>query len=80
MAIEKAAELAKMKKDDYAIAQYPAPKEWIEKLMEPAQGDDYLERKLQTTLGEYYEPLRFIRDADRNSMLQARMFYLPNIR
>lgn len=80
MAIEKAAELAKMKKDDYAIAQYPAPKEWIEKLMETAQGDDYLERKLHTTLGEYYEPLRFIRDADRNSMLQARMFYLPNIR
>ena len=48
--------------------------------MNSADTDDYLERKLRTTLGEYYEPLRFIRDAGQNSFLQARMLYLPNLK
>ena len=79
-AVKKAAELAKLKADDYSVAQYPEPAEWIENLMNSADTDDYLERKLRATLGEYYEPLRFIRDAEQNSFLQARMLYLPNLK
>ena len=77
-AIAKAAKLAKV--DDYYSASYPAPASWIEQLGSSNSGNDYMEERLRTTLGEYYEPLSFILNADRNSMLQARMFYLPNLK
>lgn len=77
-AIAKAAKLAKV--DDYYAESYPAPASWLDSFAESTQGDDYLEQRLRTTLGEYYAPLNFILNADRNSMLQARMFYLPNLK
>lgn len=79
-AIEKAAQLAKLQKDDYCSMNYPAPSNWLDNMMETKKGDDYLEQRLQSVLGDYYEPLTFVLYADRNSMLQARMFYLPNLR
>lgn len=79
-AIAKAAQLAKLQTDDYQTTTYPAPSTWIDNLMAQEKGDDYLEQRLKTTLGDYYAPLTFVLYADRNSMLQARMFYLPNLR
>lgn len=79
-AIAKAAQLAKLEKDDYQTTTFPAASTWLDNMMETNQGDDYLEQRLKTILGDYYEPLTFVLYADRNSMLQARMFYLPNLR
>lgn len=79
-AIAKAGELAKLEKGKYSTSNYPAPSSWYEKFASATEGDDYLEQKLQLMLGEYYEPLNFVLHADQNSMLQARMFYLPNLK
>ena len=41
-----------------------------------------MEEKLQTALGEYYQPLRFVgglRNFDAKSCVQARMLYVPNV-
>lgn len=77
-AIAKAAKLAKTA--DYYSEAYPEPASWFETIGNSAKGNDYLEQRLHTMLGEYYAPLNFVLNADRNSMLQARMFYLPNLK
>lgn len=77
-AVKKAAALAKVK--DYYTEDYPAQQSFMESLGEAASDNDYLEQRVRTTLGEYYAPLSFVLNADRNSMLQARMFYLPNLK
>lgn len=76
-AIKKAAALAKVEK--FHSAPYPARLSWFDTLGE-SQDDNYLEQRVQTMLGEYYAPLNFVLHADQNSMLQARMFYLPNLK
>lgn len=77
-AIAKAAKLAKIEK--YYTDSYPAPASWMDQFMNAAKQKDYLEERIQTTLGEYYAPLSFVLNADHNSMLQARIFYLPNLK
>lgn len=76
-AIKKAAALAKVEK--FHSAPYPARLSWFDTLGE-SQDDNYLEQRVQNMLGEYYAPLNFVLHADQNSMLQARMFYLPNLK
>lgn len=77
-AIAKAAKLAKVEK--YYTDSYPAPASWMDKFMDAAKQKDYLEERVKTTLGEYYAPLSFVLNADNNSMLQTRIFYLPNLK
>ncbi len=77
-AIAHAAQLAKVK--DYATTSYPAAKTWLEDLQDSGRKDDYLERKLRTALGVYYEPLTFLHHMDQNDRMQARIFFLPNLR
>lgn len=77
-AIAKAAKLAKT--EDYYTEAYPAAVDWMTSFAAESAGDDYLEQRVKTVLGDYYAPLSFILNADRNSMLQARMFYLPNLK
>ncbi len=79
-AIKKAAALAKLGKDDYCCNTYPAPLGWMEQLMQTTEQQDYLEEKLCETLGEYYAPLTYLRNARNNSMLQAHIFFYPNIK
>ena len=51
----------------------------MDNLMQKMQGDDYLEQKLQVSLGEYYAPLRFIRSLrNKRDMIQARILFEPN--
>lgn len=76
-AIKKAAALAKVEK--FHSVPYPARLSWFDTLGE-SQDDNYLEQRVQNMLGEYYAPLNFVLHADQNSMLQARMFYLPNLK
>ncbi len=76
-AVAEAARRAKVK--DYAVASYPAQASWMDNLMQKMQGDDYLEQKLQVSLGEYYAPLRFIRSLrNKRDMIQARILFEPN--
>ena len=42
--------------------------------------EDYLERKLKTVLGTYYDPLRFAESIRGRDDLQARMFFEPNLK
>ena len=76
-AVAEAARRAKVK--DYAVASYPAQASWMDNLMQQMQGNDYLEQKLQVSLGEYYAPLRFIYSLrNKRDMIQARIFFEPN--
>lgn len=77
-AIAKAAKLAKT--DKYCTEGYPEMVDWMTSLGNNSAGGDYLEQRVKTVLGDYYTPLSFILNADQNSMLQARIFYLPNLK
>ena len=77
-AIKAAAKLAKV--TDYATTTYPGKPSWMDQLMDVTAGDDYLESKLRTTLGVYYEPLRFVSTQSAYPTLQARIFFEPNLK
>ncbi len=77
-AVAEAARLAKVK--DYAVAPYPAKASWMDNLLSNLEGSDYLEENLRIALGEYYSPLRFAASSSAQSPLQARIFFVPNIK
>lgn len=77
-AIAKAAKLAKC--DDWYTADYPALGSFMDNLSQMNNSDDYFEQRVKTLLGEYYNPLSFVLNADRNSMLQTRIYYIPNLK
>ena len=77
-AVAEAARRAHLK--DYGTKAYPAPQNWFDQLLETTVRKDYLEEKLQTSLGEYYAPLRFAATLDGQARLQARMFFVPNLK
>lgn len=77
-AIAEAANRAKLQ--NYAIDSYPAKMPWYNQLLESSLKEDYMERKLRYALGEYYAPLRFVSTLPNHASLQARIYYLPNLR
>lgn len=77
-AIAEAARRAKVK--DYSVTYSPAPSNWYDQFLESTLKKDYLEEKLHATLGEYYAPLRFVSTLSTQSCMQARMFYVPNLK
>lgn len=77
-AIAEAARRAKVK--DYSVTHSPAPSNWYDQFLASTLKKDYLEEKLHTTLGEYYAPLRFVSTLSTQSCMQARMFYVPNLK
>lgn len=77
-AVAEAAKRAGIK--DYSVESYPEKKDFMTRLLEQTTGDDYLEEKLRTTLGVYYAPLRFAAGMEGQASLQARMFYVPNLK
>lgn len=76
LAIAEAAKLARLK--DYTTVYAPLLKPWFSTMIEQP-GTGYFDRKLRTTLGAYYEPLRFVSTLEGRDCLQARMSYEPNI-
>ena len=62
----------------YATVAYPEPVDWFERLLE-GEKSDYMERRLQSTLGEWYRPLRFAATLEGRDCLQARMPFEPNM-
>ena len=78
-AIAKAAKLAKM--SDYETVSYPSPlSTWEQLLGSYVDGDDLLNGKMQTYLGEFYEPFKIINDAKHMDKVQARMPYIIKIK
>ncbi len=80
-AITVAAQRAKLK--SYTLTTGPKKTSWLDQLANSTIKRDYMEEKLQTALGEYYAPLRFVsglRGMTPQNCLQARIYYVPNIR
>ena len=77
-AVAKAAKLAKL--DEYHTKAYPATPSWFESLMDQASGTSYLDEQMQQVLGEYYEPLMYIKSASKMNPVQARLPYFVKIK
>ena len=77
-AVAEAAKRAEL--SDYKVIQSPAKESWTERLLSETLKPDYLEQKLKTCLGEYYEPLRFVSTLSGKPELQARIFFVPNLK
>lgn len=70
-AIAKAASLAKAK--EYYSKPYPDMPDWIEQLLNTAEGQgSYLDDKMRQALGDYYEPFMFIKTLNQQDAVQAR--------
>ena len=70
-AVAYAAKLAKVQ--DYGVASYPAAASWFDRFKSDVNSDNYMERQLHTTLGEYYEPLQMLRQVEQHNYMQARI-------
>lgn len=80
-AIAEAASRAKLK--DYDVLSTPNKESWIDQILNSTVKRDYMEEKLRTTLGVYYAPLQFVGTLNGMSAkdyLQARIYYIPNIK
>ena len=78
-AIEKAAKLAKL--DKYHATNYPEEASWWEDLMSSLDSKgSYLDTQMKETLGEYYEPFKFVKNMNRQNVIQARLPYYLNIK
>lgn len=70
-AVTKAAQLAKV--TDYHTTNYPAPLDWMDQLIGVASNGNNLDEHLRLTLGPLYDPIIQLRQLDKQSMLQARI-------
>ena len=78
-AIEKAAQLAKL--DKYHATSYPEEPSWFESLLDLGESKgSYLDEQVRATLGEYYEPFKYIKDINQRNAIQARLPYYINIK
>jgi protease-4 len=77
-AVKKAAELAKLK--EYRATSYPEEEDWLSDLFNSVTKKSYLDEEMQAALGEYYEPLRFVKNLNSQSTIQARLPYIINIK
>lgn len=75
-AVARAAQKADVK--DYAVTAYPKPQKWYEALMEDQQSG-YIQNRLKSVLGTYYEHFSFIQRLNEMDPIQARIPYEPNI-
>ena len=77
-AVKKAAELAKLK--EYHTTSYPAESSWLSSLLDNVTEKSYLDEHVREAMGEYYEPLRLVKNMNRQSAIQARLPYYLNIK
>ncbi len=70
-AVAYAAKLAKVQ--DYSVEPYPVAASWFDRFKSDVNSDNYMERQLRTTLGEYYEPLQMLRQVEQHNYMQARV-------
>jgi len=72
-AVKKAAQLAKL--DEFHTQSYPEAPDWMQELLEMNSNGSYLDTEMRNTLGEYYEPLRFVKSINSRSAIQAHLPY-----
>ena len=77
-AVKKAAELAKV--TEYHATNYPEPVDWWVNLLEQGNNGSYLDGEMRQTLGEYYEPLRLVKNINHQNAIQARLPYFLNLK
>ncbi len=77
-AITYAAKLAKTQ--DYYISNYPNNPSWLDNLKSSTDTDSYMERKLRTALGEYYDPLQMLHQVEQHNYMQARLPFSINFK
>ncbi len=77
-AITYAAKLAKTQ--DYYISNYRNNPSWLDNLKSSTDTDSYMERKLRTALGEYYEPLQMLHQVEQHNYMQARLPFSINFK
>lgn len=77
-AVKKAAQLAKV--DEYYTTDYPDEPGWFESLTSSVSKDNYLDEKLQETLGDYYTPFTYMKKVSQQSAVQARLPYIVVIK
>lgn len=75
-AVAEAARRAGVKR--YDVMRAPAPLSWIDQLMESTTSD-YMENRVRSALGAYYEPLMFLESLEGSNALQARIPFEPNL-
>ena len=73
-AVKKAAQLAKV--DEYYTTDYPDEPGWFESLTSSVSKDNYIDEKLQETLGDFYKPFTYMKTVSQQSTIQARMPYI----
>ena len=76
-AVEKAAQLAKLK--EYKTNSYPAPLSLFDQLSTTISTNSYLDEQLSETFGELYQPLMLLRNIKHHNAIQARIPYYINI-
>ena len=72
-AVKKAAQLAKLQA--YHTKNYPEPAPWYAKLMEQAEGKNYLDEELKTLLGDQYVQWTYLKTINKRNRIQAVMPY-----
>ncbi len=77
-AVKKAAELAKL--EEYHTSSYPGEEDWMSSLMNQVTKKSYLDEQMRETLGEYYEPLKMVKELNKQSAIQARLPFYLNIK
>ena len=77
-AVAKAAQLAKL--GEYHTTDYPAEPSWIETLLDQTSKGSYLDEQMQLTMGEYYAPFAYLKNLNRQNVIQARLPYFVNIK
>ena len=78
-AVKKAAELAKIE-DEYYTSAYPGKRDWTDNLFnEEKNKGSYLDGQLREVLGELYEPVMQLRQAQQRNRLQARLPFSTRI-
>ena len=77
-AVEKAAQLAKL--TEYHATSYPEEPSWFDSLIEIGSKGNYLDEQMRETLGEFYEPLVYVKNINRRNAIQARLPYYLNIK
>ena len=76
-AVKKAAQLAKV--DEYYTTDYPDEPGWFESLTSSVSKDNYIDEKLQETLGDFYKPFTYMKTVSQQSTIQARLPYFTTI-
>ncbi len=77
-AVKKAAQLAKL--SEYKTKGYPEPTDWFTQLLDMTSKSSYLDEQMRATLGEYYEPFRFVKNINKQNAIQARLPYFITIK